>query len=79
MLSEYKTVKQDEVMSGEIKALDTGGYYHELLLDAYDYDNDGTGEIFTYVQAFEGAGFFAYKRTNGKWERFSKARLSLRV
>jgi hypothetical protein len=67
--SEYKTIKQEEVMSGEIKALDTGGYYHELLLDAFDYDNDGTGEIFTYVQAFEGAGFFAYKRLNGKWEK----------
>lgn len=68
-LSEYKTIKQDEVMSGEIKALDTGGYYHELLLDSFDYDNDGTGEIFTYVQGFEGAGFFAYKRANGKWEK----------
>ena len=68
-LSEYKTVKQEEVMSGEIKALDTGGYYHELLLDAFDYDNDGTGEIFTYVQGFEGAGFYAYKRANGKWEK----------
>lgn len=67
--SEYRIVKQDEVMSGEIKALDTGGYYHELLLDAYDYDNDGSGEVFTYVPGFEGAGFYAYKRTNGKWER----------
>ncbi len=68
-ISEYKLIKQEEVMSGEIKALDTGGFYHELLLDTFDYDNDGTGEIFTYVQGFEGAGFFAYKRANGKWEK----------
>lgn len=68
-LSEYKVVKQDEVMSGEIKALDTGGYYHELLLDTFDFDNDGTGEIFTYVQGFEGAGFYAYKRDNGEWKK----------
>lgn len=68
-LSEYKLVKQDEVMSGDITALDTGGYYHELLLDTFDYDGDGTGDIFTYVQGFEGAGFYAYKRVNGKWEK----------
>ena len=68
-ISEYKVIKQSEVMSGEIKALDTGGYYHELLLDTFDYDGDGVGDIFTYVQGFEGAGFYAYKRANGKWEK----------
>ncbi|HLM59694.1 MAG TPA: hypothetical protein VK308_02710 [Pyrinomonadaceae bacterium] len=64
--SEFKTVKQDDVMSGEIQALDNG-VYHELLLDVFDYDGDGTGEIFTYVQSFEGAGFNAYRRASGKW------------
>jgi hypothetical protein len=68
-LSQFTTIKQDDVMSGEIKALDTGGYYHELLFDTFDYENDGTGEIFTYGKGFEGAGFYAYKRVNGKWEK----------
>ena len=66
--SEYKPVKKDEVMSEEITMLDTG-IYNELLLDVYDYDGDGTGEIFTYTQSFEGAGFNAYRREGGKWAK----------
>lgn len=66
--TEFRIVKEDEVMSGEIKALDTG-IYNELLLDVFDYDGDKTGEIFTYVQGFEGSGFNAYKREAGKWVR----------
>ncbi len=66
--SEYHAIKKDEVMSGNLKDLD-GGILHELLLDTFDYDDDGVSEIFTYVQSFEGAGFNAYKRENGKWTR----------
>lgn len=66
--SEYEAVKQDDVMSGEIEALDTG-IYHELLLDAFDYDADGVSEIFTITQAFEGNNFHVYRRENGKWTR----------
>ena len=64
--SDFKNVKQDEVMSGNIKALDNG-IYHELLIDYLDYTGDKVGEIFTYVEAFEGSGFNAYKREGGKW------------
>ena len=63
---EYRTVDQANVMSGEIKSVDEG-VYHELLLDAFDFDGNGTAEIFTYTQSFEGAGFDAYRRTGGKW------------
>lgn len=66
--SEFRTVKKDEVMSGDLKDLD-GGIYHERLLDSFDYDADGTNEIFTYTQSFEGAGFSSYKREKGKWTR----------
>jgi len=66
--SEYRKVDQSEVMSGEIKAVDDG-VYNELLLDVYDYDNDGTSEVFTYVQSFEGAGFNVYRRNGSKWAR----------
>lgn len=66
--SEFRTIKQDEVMSGEIKSLDEG-IYHELLLDAFDYDDDGISEVFTYIQSFEGARFNAYKREKGKWTK----------
>lgn len=64
--SEFRDMKQEDVMSGEISAVDTG-VYHERLLDVFDYDNDGVAEVFTYVQSFEGAGFNSYRREDGKW------------
>lgn len=67
--SEFKTVKQDELMSGaEIKTVDEG-VYHERLLDALDYDGDASAEIFTYIQSFEGSSFNAYSRRDGKWTK----------
>ena len=64
--SEYHSIDQANVMSGEIKAVDEG-VYHELLLDVFDYDGDGTAEVFTYIQSFEGAGFNVYRRAGTKW------------
>ena len=66
--SNYEAVKKDDVMSGDLKMLDTG-LLNELLLDVYSYDGDDTGEIFTYDQSFEGASFKAYRRENGKWTK----------
>jgi hypothetical protein len=66
--SEFKAIKESEVMSGEIKHVDEG-IYNELLLDVFDYDGDGTGEIFTYVQSFEGSGFNVYRREDGEWAK----------
>lgn len=63
---EYRSIDQANVMSGEIKDVDDG-VYHELLLDAFDHDGDGTSEVFTYVQSFEGAGFNVYRKSGGKW------------
>ncbi len=63
---DYRTIEQANVMSGDIKNVDEG-VYHELLLDAFDYDGDGVSNIFTYVQSFEGAGFNAYSRSGSKW------------
>ena len=64
--SGYRSIAQKETMNGDIKSVDSG-VYHEVLLDVFDYDGDGVGEIFTYVQSFEGSGFTAYKREGGKW------------
>ena len=65
---EYRTIKQADVMSGDIKNVDEG-VLHELLLDVFDYDQDGVSEIFSYLPAFESAGFNAYKRESGSWKR----------
>jgi len=64
--SDFRIIEQKDVMSGEISAVDTG-VYHERLLDVFDLDDDGVAEVFTYIQSFEGAGFNAYRRDNGKW------------
>lgn len=65
---QFGEIKEADVMSGDIKDIDNG-IYHELLLDMFDYDGDGTSEIFTIVQAFEGSNFYAYKREAGVWKR----------
>lgn len=64
--TDFRVIEQKDVMSGEISSVDSG-VYHERLLDILDIDNDGVAEVFTYIQSFEGAGFNAYKRTNGTW------------
>lgn len=66
--SDFRTIDQGSVMSGDIKDVDNG-IYHELLLDAFDYDGDGHSEIFTYTASFEGAGFTAYKKVGDKWTK----------
>lgn len=66
--TDFRLIEEKDVMSGEIATVD-GGVYHERLLDVLDLDNDGSAEVFTYIQSFEGAGFNAYKRTGGKWTK----------
>ena len=53
-------------MSGDLKDVDNG-ILHELLIDTFDYDNDGIAEVFTTTQAFEGRNFQVYRRQSGKW------------
>lgn len=65
-VKDFRTIDEANVMSGDIRSIDEG-VYHELLLDSLDIDGDGVREIFTYVQSFEGAGFTAYRRRQGKW------------
>lgn len=64
---EFKMTAKDEVMSGNFEDLDKSAIYHELLLDVFDYDNDGVAEIFTVTEAFESAGFAAYQWKAGAW------------
>lgn len=68
VIKDFRTIDEANVMSGDIKSIDEG-VYHELLLDSLDVDGDGVREIFTYVQSFEGAGFTAYTRKQGKWAK----------
>lgn len=64
----FEEIKEEDVLSGKISDLDEG-FYHELLIDIFDYDGDGTSEIFTITPAFEGSKFNVYRREDGKWTR----------
>ena len=67
--SEYSEITPDKVMSGELKDLDEG-IYHELLLDALEYDgDDAAAEIFTVIKAFESYSYNVYSRRKGKWTK----------
>jgi len=66
---DYRSVDQASVMTGANITAVEEGYYNEVLLDSFDYDGDGVAEIFTYEQGFEGSGFYAYRKTGGKWTR----------
>ncbi len=70
--SKFNSVKQEEVMSGEIKSVDEG-VYHELFLDYLDYNDDGEAEVFTFTEGFEGSSYFAYQKKNGAWQNILEA------
>lgn len=67
-VSDHSIVKPDDVMSGDVKDLDTG-VGHELLLDVFDIDGDGVREIFTVGRAFEGNNYYVYRRADRKWTK----------
>lgn len=66
--SNFDEYKEADVMNKDIKTLDTG-VYHELLIDLFDVDGDGTAEIFTSIQGFEGSSFNTYKKSGGTWTK----------
>jgi hypothetical protein len=68
MVNDYSLVKPDDVMTSDVKDLDSG-VGHELLIDVLDVDGDGVREIFTIGQAFEGNNYHVYKRAAGKWSK----------
>lgn len=69
VLSNVQTIREEEVMSGEISAVDEG-IYNELLIDMMDTDNDGVAELFTTSLSFEGVGYNVYRqKADGRWER----------
>jgi len=67
---EYRSLDPSNLLAGsDIMSTVDQGIYHEMLLDVWDYDADGTGEIFTTQTGLEGAGFTAYKRNGSKWAK----------
>ena len=65
--SDYRAVTAKDLMSGDLRDLDTMG--GELLLDILDYDADGASEIFTIERAFEGNNYHVYARNGMQWTK----------
>lgn len=70
--AEFNEYTTDKVMSGDVKDLDNG-IYHTLMLDYMDIDRDGTGEIITTSQSFEGRNFAVYGKQAGKWGKIHES------
>jgi hypothetical protein len=66
--SEVETIKEEGVMSGDIKDVDRG-VYQEILLDMLDINDDGKAELFTIKSSFEGVGYNSYQLKGNKWEK----------
>ena len=66
--SELADIPKAEVMSDDLSDVDRG-ILQEKLLDVFDVDGDGTAEVFSIDQSFEGATFRVYRRTGAEWRR----------
>jgi hypothetical protein len=68
VVSNYQKYTNDDVMSGgDIDAIGAGGIYTERLVDQLDLDADGTGEVITIFNGFEGDTYHIYKKAGGGW------------
>ena len=67
-LSNFDQLKAADLPNPEaLESAGPGGFLSEILIDHLDLDGDGTGELFTYGQSFEGAQYAVYKKTRGRW------------
>jgi hypothetical protein len=64
----FNLIKQKDVMSSKIKDVDDG-VYHELFLDVFDVDGDGSSEVFTMTQSFESNSFTVYSKGKDAWSK----------
>ncbi|HKQ99295.1 MAG TPA: hypothetical protein VJT09_01405 [Pyrinomonadaceae bacterium] len=66
---QYEQFTDSDLMSGaDIDAIENGVYL-ERLIDGLDLDGDGTSEVITERDGFEGDSYFIYKKQAGKWNK----------
>lgn len=66
---QYERYTNDDLMSGaDITAIENG-VYMERLVDGLDLEGDGTNEVITETDGFEGDTYHIYKKQGGKWEK----------
>jgi hypothetical protein len=70
VLTQYARYTPKDIMSGgSLDAIGQGGLYTERLVDQLDLDNDGTGEVITVTDGFEGTSYMIYGRKRGGWQK----------
>lgn len=69
-LTQYAHYTAKDIMSGgEIDSIGQGGLYTERLVDQLDLESDGTAEIVTVTNGFEGDSYMIYGRKSGGWQK----------
>ena len=66
---QYDRITDSDLMSGADLTAIENGVYLERLVDALDLDGDGTQEVVTERDGFEGDSYFIYKKQSGKWNQ----------
>jgi hypothetical protein len=66
---QYERYTDSDLMSGATIDAIENGVYLERLIDALDLDGDGTSEVITERDGFEGDSYFIYKKQDGKWNK----------
>lgn len=66
---QYERYTDNDLMSGATIDAIENGVYLERLIDVLDLDGDGTSEVVTERDGFEGDSYFIYKKQSGKWNQ----------
>jgi hypothetical protein len=70
VLTQYAHYTPKDIMSGgSIDSIGQGGLYTERLVDQLDLDSDGTAEVVTVTDGFEGTTYMIYGRKSGSWQK----------
>jgi hypothetical protein len=68
-LYNYERFTTKDIMSGgSLNSIGAEGIYTERLVDQLDMDADGTGEVISITNGFEGVTYKMYKKQAGKWK-----------
>jgi hypothetical protein len=66
---QYERFTENDLMSGATIDAIENGVYLERLIDGLDVDGDGTAEVITERDGFEGDSYFIYKKQGAKWNK----------
>ena len=66
---QYERFTDNDLMSGATIDAIENGVYLERLIDGLDLDGDGTSEVVTERDGFEGDSYFIYKKQGDKWNK----------